>query len=217
MLAELLTNNRHILQKTNSYLLPHLDKIVDLTRQLEQTAGADYFESFTRRKVSKGTYLLCEGAVCRHLWFLEKGLARVFIRTGGDEVIRYFFFPGEPADAHASSSTLIPSAEYIQVISDSVVYSLPLQRFEELKREYPLLAEIDRLVAESYVTWLEQRHYRLLSLNASKHYRYLLCAQPLLLCNIPLTYIASYLGISLETLSRIRAKAPSEAHLEIVS
>ena len=121
MLAELFTNNRHILLKTNSYLLPHLDKIIYLTRQLEQSAGAGYFESVTRCKVSKGSYLLCEGAVCRHLWILEKGVALVFIRTGGAEVIRYFFFPGEPADAHTCSSTLTPSAKCILVISNSAV------------------------------------------------------------------------------------------------
>jgi CRP-like cAMP-binding protein len=210
MFSEILEQNKPQLEKTSSYLLPHWCRIMDLLKQLEQTAGPQYHEAFTCRHLAKGEYLLREGTVCQHLWFLQKGIGRVFAQKDGTEATRYIFFPGEPVDAHTSSLLRKPSAESIQVITDAVVYSLPGCKFDQLKQTYPLITEIKHLIIESYVTWLEQRLYRMQHLDATAHYRYLLQTQPLLLCCVPLTYIASYLGISLETLSRIRARITQE-------
>ena len=205
MLAELLENNKGILQKTNSYLLPRLNNIIGLVTRLEQSAGPDYAAIFERTEFPKGYYLLRAGTVCRHYWFLEKGVARVFGCINGVEVNRYFFFPSEIIDSHGSSSLHLPSEASIQLLEDAVVYSFRKSCLEELKLTYPLISEIENILLNCYTKWIDERICRIQSLSAQQHFQYVLEKQPYLIQHISTIHLSSYLGISRETLSRIRS------------
>ena len=78
MLSELLKQNKTFLEKRDSYMLTHLDKLICMLNKLEKNAGSGYFDAFKRKEVRKGGFLLQEGTVYKHIWILEKGLARVF-------------------------------------------------------------------------------------------------------------------------------------------
>jgi hypothetical protein len=78
--------------------------------------------------------------------------------------------------------------------------------FQYLKVNHPQLIQLDLLMTEYYTMWLEKRLFEFHTLSAKEKYKLLLKEQPGFIRNIPLTYIASYLGISLETLSRVRTK-----------
>jgi len=205
MLAELLENNKPILRKTDSYLLPLLDKIIDIVTIHEQTAGDDYTKAFKRTELPKGTLLLSAGTVCRHLWILEEGIARDFVCKSGVEITRYFFFPSEIIDSFVSSSLQLPSQANIELLEDSIVYSIQKSRLEELKSVYPLIAEIEKLLVACHAIWMEKRLYHLQPLRAQKLYHDLLARQPYLAQHISQHHLSSYLGISRETLSRARS------------
>jgi len=214
MLAEILEHNRSLLASTESYLKPQLDKIICLAHTLEKHAGDDYADAFNSKVLHKGDYLLQEGTVCRHIWFLEKGIARVFDRKDGVEVTRYFFFPGEIIDDYCSSALQVPSEVNIEVIQDSVVYAISRNALRELTARYPIISELKKLILECHTIWLEKRVYDIQHCNATEHYRHMLQHQIPIIRNVPVTYIASYLGISLETLSRIRSKIAKETRRE---
>jgi hypothetical protein len=80
------------------------------------------------------------------------------------------------------------------------------QAFQKIKKQHTSLLELDLMLTEYYAMWLEERLFQFHSLDATQRYQLLLSEQPHFIQQIPLTYLASYLGISLETLSRIRAK-----------
>ena len=213
MLSEILVHNKSLLESTESYMTLQLDKIICLVHKLEKNAGDDYVDAFTCKELSKGEYLLREGTVCRHIWFLEKGMARVFDRKDGAEVTRYFFFPGEFIDAYCSSAQQVPSEVNIEIIQDSVVYTISRHKSRKLEAVYPVISEIEKLVEKCHTIWLEKRIYNILHSNAMEHYRYMLKHQAPIIRYVPVTYIASYLGVSLETVSRIRAKIGKETSL----
>ena len=204
MLSELLSANRHILQKTNSYMLPRFDELVRMVTCLENTAGNEYTDAFKRAEMPKGTYLVQAGSVCRHRWLLEKGIARVFICRKGIERNQYFFFPAEVIDSFGSAYPQAPSRVSIQLLENSVVHSIAHSCLEQLTVAHPLLANIESLLRACHANWVEERLCNLQFLSAPEHYQYLMATQPYMIQHISLNHLASFLGISRETLSRIR-------------
>jgi CRP-like cAMP-binding protein len=206
MLSQLFEQNKSLLEKRDSYLLPHLGKIICLLIKLEKKAGTDYFAAFKYRKMHKGEYLLKEGSICNHIWFLESGLARMFDQKDGVEVIQYFFSPAELIDAYASYIEQVPSTVNIQVIENAVVYTISRHVLKRLAMTYPIISEIENLAVQCHAIWLERRIYRFRHLSAMERYVYMLQHQAPLIKRISVNYIASYLGTSPETISRIRKK-----------
>lgn len=206
MFSGILKQNKNLLQSTGSYLLPHLNKIILLSQKLENEAGDEYVNAFDYLALPKGTYLLAQGTVCRTVWFLKKGVARVFQCKDGTDITSYFYFPGELINAYRSSCMQVPSEVNIQLLQDSTVYSISRNKLKRLAVVYPLLSEIEKLVIECLTIWFEQEIYEIKRFDAKGYYTHLITCHPFLIRDIPVTYLASYLGVSLETLSRIRAK-----------
>lgn len=99
-----------------------------------------------------------------------------------------------------------PSLEYIQAIEPLTASVTNYQAFQQLKQQHKDLVELDLMMTEYYALWLEERLFQFHSMDATQRYQWLLDKQAHFVQQIRLTYLASYLGISLETLSRIRAK-----------
>jgi CRP-like cAMP-binding protein len=99
----------------------------------------------------------------------------------------------------------VPSQEYIQATDHCLVSLVPFSLFNQMRTQYPQMAQGDLLIIQHYCCWLEKRVYNLQVHTAKERYLNLLATQPELVQKIPLSYVASYLGITLETLSRIRA------------
>jgi CRP-like cAMP-binding protein len=96
-------------------------------------------------------------------------------------------------------------------MEESEVTLLGYEALQQLKDAYPEIDRIDRLSNDYYTMWLEQRLFSLQCHPARQRYEELLRQEPHLLQKVPLGYIASYLGITQETLSRIRAKRDERA------
>jgi CRP/FNR family transcriptional regulator, anaerobic regulatory protein len=206
MLFEIMEKNKSLLQGTGSYLLPRLDKIIDLLHTVETSAADDFFNAVRHVEFAKGDFFVREGTVCRNLLLLEKGSARQFINKNGVEPIICFSFPGEFIVSYKSFEFNKPANVNIQFVTDASGYSMSWANLTNLKLTYPSLGTIEKLALECRTYWLEERMCNIMFTPSRERYHYLLCYRPMLFQHFSLTNIASYLGISPETLSRIRSK-----------
>lgn len=159
-----------------------------------------------QKEVPKGHMLLEQGQICRYLYILDKGFARGFYSQGGKDISLWFAFEGDMLASLYSCVTQKPSYTNIEMLEDSVISGLSYAQLNELYRNYPEFNLIGRLITEQYFIELEERTLSLQFQSASDRYQRLIERYPQLLQRAPLGHIASFLGISQETLSRIRAK-----------
>ncbi|MDX1905435.1 MAG: Crp/Fnr family transcriptional regulator [Bacteroidia bacterium] len=159
------------------------------------------------RHVAKGEYLLREGDICTAGYWVESGILRKYsLSPAGKEITSEICLPQDMALSLQSYTLQLPSREYIQAITDSSVSLIQHRDYEPLKQQFPALQALDMMLTEYYALWLEERLWQFHTLDATARYRLLVTRSPQVLREVPLTHIASFLGITLETLSRIRAK-----------
>lgn len=206
MLSQILAYSRQRAECANNYLMPSVDKVAQLLEEFEKTAPKEYFQLFekTERK-KKGDFLLQEGELATQFWFMEEGIARQYFYKDGEEVTNDLFFPCEFVDAYATSALELPSKVNIQLVTDAVVRGIDYETLLGMEMQYPILGLAERLVIACNVHWLEERLHDMQHCTAAERYNRLLEKQPHLIKKIPLSYIASYLNVSIETLSRVRA------------
>ncbi len=152
----------------------------------------------------KGDFFLKQGQINSNLFILEQGLVRVFFKKEDKEVNTWFAIENELVGSILPLYSNKPSFENIQFLEDSFIYSISSEDLNELYKTYPELNLIGRKIAEKICEILEERIVSLHTENAEKRYKTLVLKHPDLLQRINLGHIASYLGITQETLSRIR-------------
>ncbi|MBC7922080.1 MAG: Crp/Fnr family transcriptional regulator [Ferruginibacter sp.] len=190
-----------------------IKRVHSYDRRIKQVIGelpADLSEKLTSitriREFGKNEYLLSAGQLCQHIYFIERGAARNFALVNGKEVTTGFTFAGQITTSFRSQTRQEPSEEYIQALMPTTVHQTDFRQFSVLKKQDQRLAELDVLILESYAGWLEERLFAFQTQTAEERYQLLIQQEPQLLQKISLTHIASYLGINLGSLSRIRAK-----------
>ena len=156
--------------------------------------------------IPKNSYTLEEGKVCRFIDFLYKGSFRAVHNKNGTAITTAIYTEGECITNMKSLSALIPSETYLQALEESVVARLYK---EDLIKLYSLSQELQsmgRAILESMLV-TENDWKQMYSLyDPAERYDFLENKAPQVLQRVPLQYIASFLGIRRETLSRIRAK-----------
>lgn len=185
----------------------YLQQIEAKFERLPPSIRARLEGGFSTQKRLRGEFLLREGQYCRHIFWVVSGIARSFVLHDGCEVTTNFAFPNDFILSLQSAALGVPSRESIQIVRAGEVAAVDTANFKKLTGQHPELAELDTMLSDYYAMQLENRLLDLQTLTAKARYQKLLLQQPHLLAEISLTHLASYLGISLETLSRIRAKA----------
>jgi CRP-like cAMP-binding protein len=183
------------------HLLDHISPIFKIS-----DAGAiEALEAmFVQKHFAKNELLIEEGQTCRHLYFLEKGAVRGFYNIDGKDVSQWFGFENDFVTSFRSFITRTATKEYIQVVEDAVLWCVSKDQLDQLLKTYPELEKMIRLIYEQYYIRLEERYSNAHFKTATERYEDLATDFPHILQRMPLGYIASYLGISAETLSRIR-------------
>lgn len=157
-------------------------------------------------KIGRGKFLLKSGSFCSHYYFIHKGVLRSFIKEGKKEITTWINPENEITTSIRCIAHREPSREYIQALEDCELYAI---HFESLNQMYTLFPEMNilvRMLLEVYYSESEERSYISRLPSAEKRYSYFNTSRPELVNRIPLKYIASYLGMSEETLSRLRGK-----------
>ena len=164
---------------------------------------ADCFEQID---LPKQSYLLHEGQKCRYLYFLQQGALRGFYHLDGKEVTYWFGFENDFVTSFHSLITQQPAIENIQLLETSVLWSISKEKLHSLFKQHHEIETLVRVIYEKYYIRLEERFINSQFRTALERYENLLAQTPHILERVSLGHIASYLGISQETLSRIRGK-----------
>ncbi|GAB3638578.1 Crp/Fnr family transcriptional regulator [Hymenobacter arcticus] len=159
-----------------------------------------------REQLPAREWLLRPGQVAQRLYFIEEGLVRGYALHAGQEVSSWFMREGDFVISIVSFLTQQPSTEYLELLEPSVLYSIGYAQLAELYRAFPEFNYVGRVLTERYYVQSEQRAHQLRTLPAAERYARLVKDYPNLLQRVPLKQLASHLGISPETLSRLRAK-----------
>jgi CRP/FNR family transcriptional regulator, anaerobic regulatory protein len=183
-------------------VIKHLNAIYPLSEELKMFLASVIKE----RPIRKKEYLLKAGHVCRNICFISKGLLRCFYLQNSQEVSSWFMMEGDVIISVESFFQQTKSKESIQALEDCLLYSLEYADLQYMYRNYAESNFVGRVLTEKYYILSEQRLYSLKIQKAPGRYKYILENFPVLLQRVPAKYIASYLGVSEETLSRIRSK-----------
>ena len=160
---------------------------------------------FVQQIINKDDFFIKEGEMCKHIAFIESGILRSFyITDDGKDTTYCFRFPNETAASYSSFITGKGSPENIQAVSNAVVYLIKKETIEQLTNTQPKWVLFLKIVAEQEYLELEKRFFQLQRESATNRYQYLLNHQAHYIQDIPLQYLASYLGITQRHLSRIR-------------
>jgi CRP-like cAMP-binding protein len=162
--------------------------------------------SFEIKKLSKGDYFVKQGQICNYTGFLNKGILRVYYIENGREFTSYFNFGtrNQFVSSFTSFLTRQPSKESIHVLEDAEIAIISYEKLQLLYSESFEIQKLGRLMAEYNYILAMERIYSLQYQSAAERYNNLLKIYPQLINHIPHHYIASYLGITPESLSRIR-------------
>lgn len=161
---------------------------------------------FEKLVLPKGEYLVTEGKICRHLYFLEQGALRGYYNLEGKEITHWFAFSNDFVTSFHSFITQQAAVENIQLLEGSILWAITKDNLTRLLNEYHEIERIVRIAYEKYYIRLEHRFVNAQFKTATERYQELLTQTPHIIERVPLGAIASYLGISQETLSRIRGK-----------
>jgi CRP-like cAMP-binding protein len=157
-------------------------------------------------QVPEGGILVREGQHADTLYFIVEGAARAYYSKDGKDVTDWFAFENDFICAIVSYFMNVPSPHFIEVLEDSILLSITRDAMQELCSKHHDIETLARVSATKTMLQLQQRIVGIQFESAEKRYENLLKIRPDIVNRIPLRHIASYLGITQETLSRIRAR-----------
>ena len=184
------------------YLLAHINRYYPLPPAAQNAL----LNSLEKTVLSKNEFLLKDRQICRQLYFLEKGALRGFYNSDGKEITHWFAFENDFVTSFYSFTTGLPAVENIQLLEGSILWSISKEQLAELFNNHHEIERLVRIAYEKYYIRLEERFVNAQFKTARELYENMLLQAPHILERVPLGYIASYLGISQETLSRIRSQ-----------
>ncbi len=166
---------------------------------------------FSHRTIKKGSYLLREGEICNFVFFVEKGLLRSYsIDNSGKEHIVQFAPENWIISDRGSSFFNEPSEFFIDAVEDTDVIELKIDFMSKANEiSTPFRHYHERLI-QNHVRQLQRRINNLLSASAEKRYLDFVKMYPDLLLRVPQWMVASYLGVTPESLSRVRKELASK-------
>jgi len=163
-----------------------------------------FISKLNRKEFSKKSVILEIGKQENFLSFIEEGIVRFNIPKEDYDFTFGFAFSGSFVSSYDSFLSRQPSGYNIEAITDSILWQISHDDLHFIYDNTTVGEKIGRLIAEDLYVKKMKRELSLLQDNAQKKYEDLVKQQPQLIQNIPLKYIASYIGIRPQSLSRIR-------------
>lgn len=158
-----------------------------------------------RRKLPKHHHLYRAGMVDECIYFIEKGCARTYLLVDGKEVTSWFSQEGELIFSSSALYHETEGFEYIQLLEDAIVYAMPIKDLNALYAHNIQIANWSRIIHQEVLLKTQRLRLDHMSLSAEQRYEQFIANNPGLLQRVNLGYIASYLGMSPQHLSTLRA------------
>ena len=178
-------------------------KLIDTIKK-DKTNGGRFQDLFIEREIPSRTVLLREGEISTQLYFIKKGCLRIWFNKDGKDITFQFFFEGQAVASIDSFLSNEPSMFTIESIEPTVLLSMTKDNFEQIRQIYPEVKD-----GFQEILFQRFRNYASLFLSRIKdtpkeRYEDLIRNHPEIIRRVPQHYIASYLGITPISLSRIR-------------
>lgn len=191
-----------------TFKLNDTEKIIDLISSqflnLSDDCKADFSRASNILLFDRETVLVKEGQFADKAYFIAQGCARAFYLKDGKDITDWFAFENDFISSINSFFLNIPSPHFIEVLEPAILLEISRENISKLSDQY---REFDRLSKAIITKTMLQQQQRIVSIqfeSAQQKYENLLAIRPDITQRVPLTHIASYLGMTLETLSRIR-------------
>ncbi|MBK7310062.1 MAG: Crp/Fnr family transcriptional regulator [Bacteroidia bacterium] len=181
-------------------LFKYLKKFYPLSKEAEQAIG----EICKIITVKKNTDLQPIGHTCKTIYFINKGVARIYYFKDGVDITESFAFENNIIARIESLFTGKPSRKAIQILEDSEIVAINSTQLFKLYDTFPEIERLFRLIFESAYVDTVNRIESIQFHTAEERYKALIKDAPNVLKKVPLKHIASYLGITQVSLSRIR-------------
>ena len=186
-----------MIDSLKSFILQYVD-LADA--ELETILG-----KFKKRTLNKNEYLLKAGQVCSDIVFVDTGCLRLYYIQKEVDVSVWFSFNNSSAIEIYSFVSGKPSDYYLQAIEDTELWYLPKKDLDNLYEPHPKMQQMMRKFWEDVILNLLERFTALQKDSAEKRYEDLL-AKPAYMQRIPQKFLASFIGVTPTSLSRIRRK-----------
>lgn len=181
--------------------IKYIDQFIQLTEDEIQSLSQICHE----KKLKKRAHFIRSAEICSKVLFFNQGYFRFYhLDPNGNEITSDFYFAPGFITSYTSLITGTPSMVNVQAMENMEILEFHKKDIYELYDLYPNLERLGRLIAESVAINSEKHLFLLLNQTAEVRYKNLLERNPKYVNTIPLQYIASYLGITRETLSRMR-------------
>ncbi len=161
-------------------------------------------EAFSHLHLKKNTLFVEEGKVCPYFCFIESGILQHNILVLGEEKTTYLALKNSATAALKSFMHQIPSRKNIKAISDCDLFVIDQKNFQNLLENNEAFHRFYYNLIENQIYRIDDYRIDLLTLTPEERYKKLLLNEPKLLKEVPLHYLASFLGISSRHMSRIR-------------
>lgn len=191
-------------------MLQPLFDLMNSIRPISEELKGVLAENLDIIEVPKRHLLLKEGQTSNYIFVVLNGLLRMYYIKDGEEICSRFMEEQSMAMSVNSFYSRSPGYEYIETLEPCVLARIHKDNLERIYKEYDEFNYIARVITEKYFIKSEERLFLIRKQSAEERYLYLVDHYPELLMRVPLMYIATYLGITLETLSRIRKKLSSQ-------
>ena len=190
---------------------PH-HKLLELFADLAKIDALDIelaTKLFEPIETVKGQRLVEENTVAKYLYFINSGFVRVYYYHDGSEITNHLNCPPGFITSFNSFINGEKSNEVVECISNCNLLRISKNDLDTLYKHSTKSAEIGRIIYEQALAYNEQRTKDIITLSADQRYLKLMTQHPDIIQNVPLQYIASFIGIKPESLSRIRKQVIS--------
>jgi CRP-like cAMP-binding protein len=181
------------------------NKVNSLFPNLGESSLDSFVENATYLKSTKGTKLISEGKRHHYFYLILNGGVKSYYRKDSKEVALWFAFENETV-ATINTFRGLPSNETIELLEDSELIRFKTKPIKELTQTNLAISNLMTELITEHAVFLEQRLYQLQFMSSEERYKALINVAPEVLQKVSLTDISSYLGVSRETVSRIRRK-----------
>jgi len=182
-----------------------LKSFINKYTALPEAEWKEISKHFEKKVFRKDELILEQGTICRHFWFLEKGLVRFFVLLDGKELTRFFTTAPYCFTSKDSFRQRKAAVENIQALETTHTWQINLEHSQQLL-EVKAWESFTRNFLHEVQSHIEELLMEMATETAESRYLKLLARYPDLIKKIPLNYLSGFLGIAPQSLSRIRKK-----------